>query len=182
MSKNITAAIAIARHRDFLATDPNGSAWGRPGTFVEALACLPSNVEFIGYTPVHGLNPLTADGWGSLGPTLFSLAAIKKHATEWEAQFRRMRGAQWRTVTVDGQTFIINVHSRRPVEFCAALAGDKRYPHTIWVSGENDPASPPRKSEQVNLFGPESDGKGARVWRHDGKPGVTCGLCENGVA
>lgn len=24
--------------------------------------------------------------------------------------------------------------------------------------------------------------KGARVWRHDGKPGVTCGLCENGVA
>lgn len=25
-------------------------------------------------------------------------------------------------------------------------------------------------------------GKGARVWRHDGRPGVTCGLCENGVA
>ena len=24
--------------------------------------------------------------------------------------------------------------------------------------------------------------KGKRVWRHDGRPGVTCGLCENGVA
>lgn len=152
MDKNITAAaIAIARNRDFLATEPNGSAKGRPGTFIEALARLPGDVEFIGYTPVYGLNPLPVAGGDPLGPTLFSLAAIEEHATAWESKFRRMRGDQWRVVLIDEHTFIINVHSRRPVEFCAALEGDKRYPYTIGVSGENAPASPPRKPEQVEV-------------------------------
>lgn len=183
MSKNITAAaIAIARNRNFLATEPNGSAKGRPGTFIEALACLPSEVKAIGYMPVHGLNPLHAlDGTSPvhnspLGPSMFSLEAINKVAPEWEAKFRRMRGNQWRVVTVDGQTFIINVHSRRPVEFRSVTYGDERYPMLYgpfaewegewkeWGNKDDSaPASTPRKPGPVTLSGPAAAALGISV-------------------
>lgn len=164
--KTAAAAIAIARNPAFLATEPNGSANGRPGTFIEALACLPDSVECIGYTPVYGLNPLDDAFFGRpLCPTLFSLDQILNHAVMWASKFRRMRGSQWRTVTVDGQTFIINVHSRRPVEFVAAHEDDERYPFTIGVSSKSEyrnflidignQMTPDELNAEVDAFGEE---------------------------
>jgi hypothetical protein len=128
--KKITAAaVAIARDPSFVATEPDGSARGRPGTFIEALSCLPDGVECVRYTPADWLAPLslngaTATATATRDPILFALDSLLENAVTWEAEFRRMRGKQWRTVTVNGQTFIINVHSRRIVEFTVANEDD----------------------------------------------------------